>query len=100
MACKRGQLAGRVVADADEDPGREGDGQLARGLQRGQPAGRRLVGRAAVRGQPLGERLEHHPLAGRHLAQPCASSSGKRAPALAWGSRPVSSRTSRHIAAR
>ena len=29
-----------------------------------------------------------------------ASSSGKRAPALAWGSSPVSSSTRRHIAAR
>ena len=29
-----------------------------------------------------------------------ANSSGKRAPALAWGSRPVSSTTRRHIAAR
>ncbi len=30
-----GHLALPVVADADEDAGREGDGQLARGLQRG-----------------------------------------------------------------
>ena len=66
---QRRQLAGAVVADADQDPGGEGDGELAGRLQGGQPAGRRLVGRAAVGGQPLGQRLEHHPLAGRHRAQ-------------------------------
>ena len=32
-----------VLADADEDARREGDAQLARGLERGQPARRRLV---------------------------------------------------------
>ena len=62
--------AGPVVADADQDAGGEGDGQLARRLQRGQPARRLLVGRAAVRRQVVAQRLEHHPLAGRHLAQP------------------------------
>ncbi len=64
------QLPGPVVADADEDPGGERDGELAGRLQRGQPARRRLVGCAAVRRQPLGQRLEHHPLARRDLAQP------------------------------
>ena len=65
-----GQLPGAVVADADQDPGGERDGELARRLQRGQPARRLLVGCAAVRRQPLGQRLEHHPLARRDLAQP------------------------------
>ena len=64
-----GQLVGPVVADADQDPGGEGDGELAGRLQRGQPAGRLLVGRAAVGVEALGQRLEHHPLAGRHRAQ-------------------------------
>ena len=35
-----GQLVAAGVADADQDPGGEGDGQLAGELQRGQPAGR------------------------------------------------------------
>ncbi len=65
-----GHLPRAVVADADQDPGGERDGELARRLQRGQPAGRLLVGCAAVRRQPLGQRLEHHPLARRDLAQP------------------------------
>ncbi len=64
-----GQLACPVVADADEDAGGEGDGQLTRGLERGQPTRGLLVGRTAVRGQSLGQGLEHHPLAGRDLAQ-------------------------------
>ena len=66
---QRRQLAGPVVADADQDARGEGDGELAGELQGGQPAGRRLVGRAPVRVQALGQRLEHHALAGRHRAE-------------------------------
>ena len=63
------ELAGPVVADADQDPRREGDGQLTGGLERGQPAGRLLVGGAPVGREALGQGLEHHPLAGRDRAQ-------------------------------
>ena len=70
MARSAASWPGPVVADADQDPGGERDGQLARRLQRGQPARRLLVGCAAVRRQPFGQRLEHHPLARRDLAQP------------------------------
>ena len=66
---QRRQLAAAVVADADEDPRGEGDGQLAGGIQRGQPPCGLLVGRAPVRRQALGQRLEHHALARRDLAQ-------------------------------
>ena len=37
-----------ALADPDEDPRRERDRQLSRRLERGQPAGRVLVGRAPV----------------------------------------------------
>ena len=50
-----GELAGAVVADADQDPRREGDGELAGRLERGEPAGRLLVGGATVGGQTLGQ---------------------------------------------
>ena len=69
------------------------------GVQGGQPALGGLVGRAAVAGQVGVERLEHHPLAGRDRPQ-AGQLVGPRAPALAWGSRPVSSRTSAHMATR
>ena len=65
-------------------------------VERGEPARRGLVGRAEVRAaglvQPVGERLDHHPLrrADRAQAHELGSDS---APALAWGSRPVSSST-------
>jgi hypothetical protein len=59
-----GQLAGSVVADADQDPGGEGDLQLAGRLEGGQPAGRLFVGCAAVGVEIIGQRLEHHALAG------------------------------------
>ena len=64
-----GQLVGPRVADADEDAGREGDGQLAGELQGGQAPRRHLVGRAPVGVEVLGQGLEHHALAGRHRAQ-------------------------------
>ena len=61
------------LADADEDPRREGDAQLAGQPDRLQPHGRALVGRAEVRpsalGQPVGRGLEHDPLRGGDLAQ-------------------------------
>ena len=61
------------LADADQDPGRERDAQLAREAQRLEPRGRLLVGRAemraAARGEPVGGGLEHDPLGGRHLAE-------------------------------
>ena len=58
-----------ALADADQDPGRERDGQLAGGLQRRQPTLGGLVGRVAVAVEVAVERLQHHPLAGRHRAQ-------------------------------
>ena len=97
---ERGDDVGAVLADADEDPGRERDGELAGGLERGEPALGRLVGRAAVAVEVGIERLDHHPLRRADTARRRASSSANSAPALAWGSRPVSSSTSSHIAAR
>ena len=67
---QRRQLPGPVVPDPHQDPRGEGDGQLAGGLERGQPSCRVLVGRAPVRSQALGERLDHGALAGRDGAQP------------------------------
>ena len=62
-------LAGPVVADADQDPGGERDVQLAGGIERGQAAGRVLVGGAAVGLEVGGQGLDHHALAGRDRAQ-------------------------------
>jgi len=59
-----------VLADADEDPRGERDLQLARPLERRQPAARVLVRRAPVARQVGAQGLEHHPLGGAHLAQP------------------------------
>ena len=58
-----------ALADADQDPGRERDGQLAGGLQRRQPTLGGLVGRVAMAVEVRVERLQHHPLAGRDGAQ-------------------------------
>ena len=61
------------LADADEDPRREGDAQLAGEPHRLQPYGRALVGRAEMRPAALGEPircgLEHDSLRRRDLAQ-------------------------------
>ena len=58
------------LADADEDPARERDPQLAGGADRGQPP-RRVLGRRALVGHEVGvDRLEHQPLGGGDLAQP------------------------------
>ena len=69
MARSAASWSARVVADAHQDAGGEGDGQLAGGLEGGQAPGRLLVGRAAVGVEVVGQRLEHHPLAGRHGPQ-------------------------------
>ena len=66
---QRRQLPGPVVADPDQDPRGEGDGQLAGRLEGGQAPGRVLVGCTAVGGQPAGQRFDHHPLTGRHLTK-------------------------------
>ncbi len=60
-----------ALADADQDPGGEGDLQLPRGLDRRQPRGGMLGRRAGVDRvhQPLGNGLQHQPLGGRHLPQ-------------------------------
>ncbi len=50
------------LTDPDQDPCRERDGQLACGLERGQPTCRHLVGRTAVAVEIRVERLQHHPL--------------------------------------
>jgi hypothetical protein len=61
------------LADADEDAGRERDGQATGVLDRPQAHGRLLVGRAEVRsapgGQPLGRRLQHQPHRGAHVLE-------------------------------
>ena len=61
-----------ALADADEDPARERDLQLAGRADRLEAPRRVLRRRAGVNGlhQPLGDRLEHQPLRGAHLAQP------------------------------
>ena len=51
---QRGELARPVVADADQDAGGEGDGQLAGRLEGGQASRGFLVGRTAVRVEALG----------------------------------------------
>ena len=64
---------GRRLADADQDARGEGDRQLAGAADHRQPGAGALVGCALVGpagpAEPLGDRLQHHPLAGRHLAQ-------------------------------
>ena len=57
------------LADADEDAGRERDGELTCGVERGQTACRRLVGRAAMAVERGVERLEHHALRRAHRPQ-------------------------------
>ena len=58
------------LADADEDPARERDPQLAGGADRLQPP-RGMLRRRALVGDEVGvDRLEHQPLRGGHLAQP------------------------------
>ena len=57
------------LADADEDPARERDLQLAGGLDRGQADVRVLGGRALVGDQVRVRRLEHQALARRDGAQ-------------------------------
>ena len=51
-----------VLADADEDPGRERDRELARGFEGGEPPFGGLVRRAAVAVEIGPQRLDHHPL--------------------------------------
>ena len=69
------------------------------GLERGEPARGRLVGRAVVRAaglaEPRRERLDHHPLRRADRAEPVERRLASSAPALAWGSSPVSSSTAR-----
>ena len=62
-------LLGRL-ADADEDPARERDLQLAGRADRVEPDRRVLRRRALVDDEVGVDRLEHQPLRGRHLAQP------------------------------
>ena len=58
---------GRGLARTDEDPGGEGDAELAGGLEGGETALGGLVGRppggAAAAPETAGEGLDHHPLA-------------------------------------
>ena len=91
---------GPGLADADQEAGGEGDGQLARrhrrvasrrsGVLSGAP---RWQARSGSRDSIIIPWLAD-------TARSRASSSGPRAPALAWGSRPVSSRTSAQAATR
>ena len=59
-----------VVADADEDPGRERDLQFAGGLERGEAAGGHLVGCRLVALEVVAHALDHHPLARGHGSEP------------------------------
>ena len=90
---------GDRLADAHEDPGGERDLEPAGGLERGQPTGGDLVGRAAVAVEVVPERLDHHPLAGRHGAQEGQVGLVERA-GVGVGEQPVSSSTRRAAAAR
>ncbi len=65
-----GQPVGPGLPDAHQEPGGERDAGLTGGIERGQPAGRRLVRGRPVRGQIGVDRLDHHPLAGRDLTEP------------------------------
>ena len=80
---ERVDALGARLADADEDAGRERHTRAAGGVQRGEAAGRRLVGRAVVRAarlvQPVGERLDHHPLRRADRAQAGELGLGERA---------------------
>ena len=51
-----------VLANSDQNPGGEWDGELSCRLQGGQPAGRHLVRCTTVAVQVLNEVLYHHPL--------------------------------------
>ncbi len=53
---------GAALADAHQNSGGKGNGQLTGPLQRRQAAGRHLVGRPPVRLQPAVETLDHHAL--------------------------------------
>jgi hypothetical protein len=70
---QRLQPLGPGLADPDQDPGGERDGQLPGRLQGGQPAFWQLGLAAGVGAtglvQPLRQRLEHHALAGADPAQ-------------------------------
>ncbi len=91
-----GQLSRPVVADADQDPGGEGDVR-ARPPHRAWPtvAPAPCPGRGDAPRGPAPVTRSSCPGWPRRGAD-AASSSAKRAPALAWGRRPVSSRTSPH----
>ena len=66
---ERGDALVLGLADADEDPARERDLQLARGADALEPQ-LRVLGRRALVGDEVGvDRLEHQPLRGGHLAQ-------------------------------
>ena len=66
---ERGDALVLGLADADEDPARERDLQLARGADALEPQ-LRVLGRRALVGDEVGvDRLEHQPLRGGDLAQ-------------------------------
>ena len=82
---------GPGLADADQDPGGERHPGPARGLERGQPSCRGLVGRAGVRAARFtetgGEGLDHHPLRRRHRPEPHQLVLGER-PGVGVGEQP------------
>ena len=92
------------LADADQDPGGERHPGAPGGLERGEATFGGLVGGAGVRtaglGQPGREGLDHHPLRRRAPLGAGRAPSSVSAPALAWGSRPVSARTAAAAATR
>ena len=65
MACRAASCPGRSSPMPDQDPGREGDVELAGRLQGGQAPGGLLVGGAPMGLEILRQRLDHHALAGR-----------------------------------
>ena len=60
---------GSVLADSDEDAGRERDGELPRRVERGEPSLGGLVRGPSVSGEVGSQRLDHHALARSHPAQ-------------------------------
>ena len=92
------------LADAHEDPGREGHARTAGCVECRETAFGCLVGRAVVGPAGLaetsGKGLEHHPLRRADRSEALERRRETSAPAFAWGRSPVSSSTAPAAATR